>query len=166
MRCSNIWVQEALNDLTQECVMTSFDLAAFSNAVADIAEQAAPVTASFLTHHGRTATAFHWGEGLYVAAEESVEPDEELQLALPSGETVKAELIGRDPSTGIALLKPSTAAGVRASKRPGRCASATSSSRPGVTALRLLRCSARWARSGRCGAHGAAAPSTAASTSR
>lgn len=90
--------------------MTRFDLAAFSNAVADIAGQAAPVTASFLSHHGRTATAFHWGEGLYVAAEESVDPDEELHLALPSGESVKAELIGRDPSTGVALMKPATAA--------------------------------------------------------
>lgn len=90
--------------------MTRFDLAAFSNAVADIAGQAASETASYLSHHGRTATAFHWGEGLYVAAEESVELDEELQLALPSGDPVKTELIGRDPSTGIALLKPSTAA--------------------------------------------------------
>ncbi|MEP9374925.1 S1C family serine protease [Mesorhizobium sp. KR1-2] len=99
--------------------MTSFDLAAFSNAVADIAGQAASVTASFLTHHGRTATAFHWGEGLYVAAEEAVEPDEELQFTLPSGETVKTELIGRDPSTGIALLKPSTAAAGTSFKKAG-----------------------------------------------
>jgi S1-C subfamily serine protease len=89
-------------------MMTSLDLAAFSDAVADIAEKAAPLTASFTTHHGRTATAFHWSNGLYVAAEEAVEPDEEQQLTLASGETVKAELIGRDPSTGIALLKPET----------------------------------------------------------
>lgn len=119
MRCGNIWVQEVPNGLTQECVMTSFDLAAFSNAVADIAEQAASVTASFLTHHGRTATAFHWGEGLYVAAEEAVEPDEELQLALPGGESVKSDLIGRDPSTGIALLKPSAATSATSFERAG-----------------------------------------------
>jgi S1-C subfamily serine protease len=86
--------------------MTSFDLAAFSDAVADAAEKAAPSTASFTTQHGRTATAFHWGDGFYVAAEEAVDPDEALQLALASGETVKTELVGRDPSTGIALLKP------------------------------------------------------------
>lgn len=91
--------------------MTSFDLAAFSDAVADTAEQAASLTASFSTHHGRTATAFYWGNGLYVTAEETVEPDEELQLVLPNGEAVKTGLIGRDPSTGIALLKPSTATG-------------------------------------------------------
>ena len=88
--------------------MSSFDLAAFSEAVAAIAEKAAPLTASFKTQHGRTATAFHWGDGFYVAAEEAIEPDEQQQLALASGETVSAELVGRDPSTGIALLKPGT----------------------------------------------------------
>lgn len=90
--------------------MSSFDLAAFSDAIAGIAERAAPLTASFTTQHGRTATAFHWRDGFYVAGVEVVEPDEELQLALGSGETMKAELVGRDPSTGIALLKPATSA--------------------------------------------------------
>ncbi|MDE2331880.1 MAG: serine protease [Bradyrhizobium sp.] len=90
--------------------MSQFDLAAFSDAVACIAERAAPMTASFATEHGRTATAFHWGDGFYVAAEEAVEPDEALRLSLASGETVSAELIGRDPSTGIALLKSAPAA--------------------------------------------------------
>jgi S1-C subfamily serine protease len=88
--------------------MSSFDLAAFSDAVAGIAEKATPLTASFKTQHGRTATAFHWGDGFYVAAEEAIEPDEQQQLALASGETVSAELVGRDPSTGVALLKPGT----------------------------------------------------------
>jgi hypothetical protein len=39
--------------------MNDFNPAAFSNAVADVAEQVAAVTASFATHHGRTASAFH-----------------------------------------------------------------------------------------------------------
>ena len=90
--------------------MSSFDLGAFSDAVAGIAEQAAPTTASFVTQHGRTATAFHWGEGFYVTAEEAVEPDEELRLSLASGETATTKLVGRDPSTGIALFKSATAA--------------------------------------------------------
>lgn len=88
--------------------MSNFNLAAFSDAVAGIAEKAAPLTASFTAQHGRTATAFHWGDGFYVAAEEAVEPDERQQLALAAGETVSAELVGRDPSTGIALLKPAS----------------------------------------------------------
>lgn len=121
--------------------MTRFDLAAFSDTVADTAEQAASATASFSTHHGRTATAFHWGDGLYVTAEEAVEPDEELQLVLPSGESVKTGLLGRDPSTGIALLKPSTAAGVMSFEkakpvRPGNVVVAVG--RDGASPLAVL----------------------------
>ncbi|WP_315924219.1 S1C family serine protease [Mesorhizobium sp. SP-1A] len=90
--------------------MKDFNLAAFSNAVADLAEKVGPLTASLPIHHGRTASAFHWGDGLFVAAEEVIDPDEEIELTLASGETVKAELLGRDPSTGVALLKPATGA--------------------------------------------------------
>ena len=75
--------------------MNDFNPAAFSNAVADVAERAAPATASLATHH-RTASAFHWGNGLFVAAEETVEPDEAVELTLASGATVKADLLGRD----------------------------------------------------------------------
>ena len=92
--------------------MSDFNLSAFSDAIADLAAQAAPVTASFATHHHRTATAFHWRDGYFVTAEEAVEAGEEIELTLPSGETVKAELVGRDPSTGVALLKPAATATV------------------------------------------------------
>jgi S1-C subfamily serine protease len=89
--------------------MSDFNLSAFSDAVADIAAAAAPATASFATHHHRTASAFHWRDGYFVTAEEAVEAGEEIELTLASGETVKAELVGRDPSTGVALLKPAGA---------------------------------------------------------
>lgn len=85
--------------------MSDFNLGAFSDAVADIAAGAAPAAASLRVHHGRTATAFHWGEGYFVAAEEILDADEEIELTLGSGESVKAALAGRDPSTGIALLE-------------------------------------------------------------
>jgi S1-C subfamily serine protease len=90
--------------------MSDFNLSAFSEAIADLAAKAAPVTVSLSTHHHRTATAFHWRDGYFVTAEEAVEAGEEIELTLPSGETVKAELVGRDPSTGVALLKPAGAA--------------------------------------------------------
>ncbi|MEO5757185.1 MAG: S1C family serine protease [Mesorhizobium sp.] len=90
--------------------MSDFNLSAFSEAIADLAATAAPATASFVTHHHRTASAFHWRDGYFVTAEEAVETGEEIELTLASGETVKAELIGRDPSTGVALLKPAGAA--------------------------------------------------------
>ncbi|TPI31951.1 serine protease [Mesorhizobium sp. B3-2-1] len=90
--------------------MSDFNLSAFSDAIADLAAKAAPATASFATHHHRTASAFHWRDGYFVTAEEAVEAGEEITLTLASGETVKAELTGRDPSTGVALLKPADAA--------------------------------------------------------
>lgn len=88
-----------------EVIMSDFNLGAFSDAVSDIAESAAPAVASLNVHHGRTASAFHWGSGYFVAAEEVLDADEELELTLDSGERVKTTLAGRDPSTGIALLK-------------------------------------------------------------
>ncbi|MDX8456530.1 S1C family serine protease [Mesorhizobium sp. VK9D] len=89
--------------------MSDFNLSAFSEAIADVAATAAPALASFATHHHRTASAFHWRDSFFVTAEEAVEAGEEIELTLASGETVKAELVGRDPSTGVALLKPASA---------------------------------------------------------
>ena len=84
--------------------MSDFDLAAFSRAVADRAEAAAAHTASITLNHRHFASAFHWRDGLYVAAEELVDPDAEIETVLPSGVSVKTEFVGRAPSTGIVLL--------------------------------------------------------------
>ncbi|MEP6564854.1 MAG: S1C family serine protease [Mesorhizobium sp.] len=113
--------------------MSDFNLSAFSDAIADIAATAAPVAASFATHHHRTATAFHWRDGYFVTAEEAVETGEEIELTLASGETVKAELVGRDPSTGVALLKPTGTANAAplakaGAVRPGNLAIAVGNS--------------------------------------
>ncbi|TGV64735.1 serine protease, partial [Mesorhizobium sp. M00.F.Ca.ET.158.01.1.1] len=51
--------------------MSDFNLSAFSDAIADLAAKAAPATASFTTHHHRTASAFHWRDGYFVTAEEA-----------------------------------------------------------------------------------------------
>ena len=121
--------------------MSSFNLSAFSDAIADVAATAAPALASFVTHHHRTASAFHWRDGFFVTAEEAVEAGEEIELTLASGETVKAELAGRDPSTGVALLKPmSDAAGLpqvtqAAAVRPGHVAIAVGNSEGAALAV-------------------------------
>jgi len=114
--------------------MSDFNLSAFSDAIADVAAAAAPAVASFATHHHRTASAFHWRDGYFVTAEEVVEAGEEVDLTLASGEAVKAELVGRDPSTGVALLKPASVAaglpqlGQAAAVRPGGLAIAVGNS--------------------------------------
>ncbi|PBB36510.1 serine protease [Mesorhizobium sp. M1A.F.Ca.IN.020.03.2.1] len=120
--------------------MSNFNLSAFSDAVADVAAAAAPALASFATHHHRTASAFHWRDGFFVTAEEAVEAGEEIELTLASGETVKAELAGRDPSTGVALLKPASAAGLpqlaeAAAVRPGNVAIAVGNSEGAALAV-------------------------------
>src|SRR5262245_27475726 len=92
--------------------MTDFDLAGFSRAVADRAEAAAAHTAGITVHRHHFASAFHWRDGLYVAAEELVDPDAEVETVLASGETAKTEILGRDAATGIVLLKPAGAAAV------------------------------------------------------
>ncbi|TPK92800.1 serine protease [Mesorhizobium sp. B2-4-12] len=120
--------------------MSDFNLNAFSEAIADLAAKAAPATASFATHHHRTASAFHWGDGYFVTAEEAVEAGEEIELTLASGEAVKAELVGRDPSTGVALLKPADAVSapvlVKADLvRPGNVAIAIGSSQGSALAV-------------------------------
>lgn len=107
--------------------MSDFNLSAFSDAIADIAAAAAPATASFATHQHRSATAFHWRDGYFITAEEAVEAGEEIELTLTAGETVKAELVGRDPSTGVALLKPAGSASAQSlpkadAVRPGSLA--------------------------------------------
>lgn len=84
--------------------MSTFDLSAFSDAIADLAATAAGATASFGRGHV-SASAFHWRDGLYVTAEEAVADVDELELTLASGKTLKGELAGRDPSTGVALIR-------------------------------------------------------------
>jgi serine protease Do len=47
----------------------------------------------------------HWSPGVIVTAEHSLRRDEEIRVGLANGETIAAELAGRDPGTDIAVLK-------------------------------------------------------------
>lgn len=119
--------------------MNDFNLGAFSDAVADIAQGAAPALAGLNVHHGRTASAFHWSAGYFVAAEEILDADEEIELTLSSGERARATLAGRDPSTGIALLKTDRAGlpvlTQAAAVRPGNVAVAIGNSEGAALAV-------------------------------
>ncbi|MGO4837198.1 trypsin-like peptidase domain-containing protein, partial [Rhizobiaceae sp. 2RAB30] len=86
--------------------MSKFNLPDFSRAVADLAQSAAPALASLDVHPRHSVSAFHWRDGLFVTAEEVLDSGDELELVLHDGRTAKAELVGRDPSTGIALVRP------------------------------------------------------------
>ncbi|BCH30811.1 serine protease [Mesorhizobium sp. L-8-10] len=86
--------------------MSKFNLPDFSRAVTDLAQSAAPALASLDVHPRHSVSAFHWRDGLYITAEEVVDSGDDLQIVLHEGVTAKAELVGRDPSTGIALVRP------------------------------------------------------------
>lgn len=101
MKFRDIWATEA-----QEAIMAKFNLPDFSRAVAELAAKAAPSVICLNVHPRHTTSAFHWRDGLYVTAEEGIDTGEELEATLPGGTAAKVELLGRDPSTGIALVKP------------------------------------------------------------
>jgi len=49
-----------------------------------------------------------WGAGLIAAAHHNLERDEDIRIGLPNGETATAFVVGRDPTTDLALLRAST----------------------------------------------------------
>src|SRR5258708_14035037 len=80
-------------------------LIAFSNAAAQVVERSA---SSIVAVHGGgrwPSSGIHWRSGVIVTAEEVLERDEDIKVALPGGRVVAASLAGRDPSTDVAVLR-------------------------------------------------------------
>jgi len=81
-------------------------LASFLNALADAVAQAGQSIVRVDGRNRQAATGIVWSaDGLIVTADHVVERDEDLQVGLPDGRTVKARLVGRDPASDLALLK-------------------------------------------------------------
>src|SRR6516164_7352557 len=81
-------------------------LIAFSDHVALLVERA---SAGIVAVHGGGrwhSSGIHWRPGIIVTAEEVLEHDENIQLTLPGGgRSVEAALVGRDPTTDVAVLR-------------------------------------------------------------
>ena len=81
-------------------------LVALSNDAAKLfVERAA---SSVVTVHGGgrwSSSGIHWRSGIIVTAEEILERDEDIKVTLPGGRAVVASLVGRDPSTDVAVLR-------------------------------------------------------------
>jgi S1-C subfamily serine protease len=75
-----------------------------SAALAALAAKEAPSVVSVRSHRSR-ASGFVWRPGLIVTAEEALAEEGEIEVTLPGGEQVAAQLVGRDPSTDVALLR-------------------------------------------------------------
>src|SRR6185436_19586546 len=86
----------------KELMTTAMDL---SNAMAGAVERAA---ASIVAVHGRPrlpSTGVHWRAGLIVTANHTVEAEREVALTDADERTLSAQVVGRDPSLDIAVLR-------------------------------------------------------------
>jgi S1-C subfamily serine protease len=93
----------------------SAELMDLSNALAQATERAASSAAAVHTESRGSASGIIWRAGIVVTAEHALRRDEEIQLTLPDSRVVAATLIGRDPSTDLAVLKcPEASANVAA----------------------------------------------------
>jgi len=81
-------------------------LTALSDALAAAVEAAGPSVVRVEARRRLPASGIVWSaDGLIVTAHHVVERDENIRVGLPDGQTVPASLIGRDPSTDLALLR-------------------------------------------------------------
>lgn len=86
-------------------------LVALSNALAEAVER---VGRSVVAIHARPripSSGVLWRAGVVVAAHHTVKRDEEIGVTLEGGRTVAAQLVGRDPSTDLAVLSLADDAG-------------------------------------------------------
>src|SRR5262249_41636433 len=76
----------------------------FSDHLARVVESVSQSVTEIRSHERTIASGFVWRPGLVVTAEEALGEAGAVSVAL-GGQTFSAELAGRDPSTGIALLR-------------------------------------------------------------
>lgn len=83
-------------------------LSELSAGIADTIAAAAPRVARVKAPGMGAVSSFVWRTDLVVTAEEALDGGEELTVTLADGSEREAELVGRDPSTDVALLKVAT----------------------------------------------------------
>ena len=79
-------------------------LQALSTEIASIVMTASGWVVAIHSHRSRSS-GFLWRPGLVVTAEEALAEEGEVEVTLPKGDRRPAKLVGRDPSTDIALLR-------------------------------------------------------------
>lgn len=79
-------------------------LQSLSAGLADLVARAASHIVALAAGRSRSS-GFIWREGLVVTADEALADEGEITVTLPGGEQCRASVIGRDPSTDVALLK-------------------------------------------------------------
>ncbi len=96
----------------------------FSDALADAAAAAGQHLVRVEARRRMPASGIVWGDGLIITAHHVVEKSEGIKVGLPDGSTTSASLIGRDPSTDIAVLRAETElSGIAQAANPARVGS-------------------------------------------
>jgi S1-C subfamily serine protease len=90
---------------------TTSALASFSSDLERLVETARPGVVAIQSHRARSS-GFVWRPGLIVTADEALAEDGDVTVTLPGGDVVPAEIVGRDPTTDVALLRVATGATV------------------------------------------------------
>jgi S1-C subfamily serine protease len=82
-------------------------LAALSASLSGLVAATAPSLVSVHSHR-LVSSGFVWKPGLIVTADEALAEEGEIAVTLGSGQCVAASVVGRDPTTDIALLRVAT----------------------------------------------------------
>lgn len=80
-------------------------LLALSNDLAAAVEEAGRAVVAIHARPRRPSSGILWRRGVVVAADHTIERDEEITITLPAGRSVPASLAGRDASTDLAVLR-------------------------------------------------------------
>lgn len=79
---------------------------ALSNALAAVVERTGESVVRVEARHRMPSSGIVWSaDGVILTADHTVERDEDLAIGLPDGRSLPASLVGRDPSTDVAVLR-------------------------------------------------------------
>jgi S1-C subfamily serine protease len=93
-----------LEEVSMSNAIPAVSLQHLSNALTDVVVKAAPSVIAVHSTRSRSS-GFVWRPGLIVTADEALDDEGDIAVALPGGEMAAARVVGRDPTTDVALLR-------------------------------------------------------------
>ncbi|MCX7593210.1 MAG: S1C family serine protease [Fischerella sp.] len=79
-------------------------LMALSQNLADVVEEVGTTVVSIDSHTRMSTSGIHWRSGIIITSDENLGRSEDITVTLPDSRIVSANLLGRDPSTDVAVL--------------------------------------------------------------
>ncbi|GAA6614601.1 S1C family serine protease [Scytonema sp. NUACC26] len=80
-------------------------LQTLSNNIAETVEQVGGAIVAINSGSRMSSSGIHWQSGIIITSDEALHRYEEITATLSNGQTVPVNLIGRDPSTDVAVFK-------------------------------------------------------------